>query len=469
MAPRAYLPILSVVLLCAAIVFALDPGHMDADALGMLAFIHSGNYRDWYPLLLPFLLKISLLLRVGPVFVLASQVFLVGLSMYAILAFFSTPFIAAAGSYCVLLCPAVLGYLGAITSHGILTAFLLCGVAALLYLDPSRRRRGCLALFVVSFLALSAASIARVAGMALTLPLFCVWVYLLAKELRLLPASRIVRLCGIAIVGCTVSFIAVLCGNALLSELFHPARTGPVQGVALYDISAISLRANRLFLDPQHFPDQNLNDLRKIFMKNNPDVLFFLGDPRTRVRIISSSDQTELLRTWRGCIAMYPGYYVTERWQMLRGLLGLDFRVPPQVPYHPGIDPNDQGYHLEHPTEDTLVVKYLAAFQNTFVDRPFIYLIVLLLAVTAIFLLRWETGYGGMLLLALSTGTFFFIAARFVATPSALLRYLWPSIVTSMLVSAAVGVRYLSGVLSRQARSEPTEASLARSCNAISR
>lgn len=466
---RWSLPILSVVLLCAAIIFSFDPGHMDADALGMLAFIHAGTYRDWYPLLLPLLLKISVALRVGPVAILAFQVLLVGLSTFAILAFFSNPLIAAAGSYCVLLCPAVLGYLGAITSHAILTAFLLCGVAALLYLDPSRRSRGRLALLSISFSALSAASIARITGVALTLPLFCIWVYLLSKELRLVHPNRGTRLSGIVITGCTLTAIAVLCGNTVLSALFHPIHTGPIQGIALYDISAISLRANRLFLDREHFPDQSLDDLRRIFVKNNPDVLFFLGDPRTRVRIIFSGDQTAVLRTWRGCIAMYPGYYVTERWQMLKSLLGLDFRVPPLVPYHPGIDRNDQGYHIEHQTEDAIVVKYLRAFQNTVVDRPFIYLIVLLLAVTSILLLRWESGYSGVVLLALATGNFVFVAGHFIATPSGLLRYLWPSIVTSMVISAAVAVRYLSILLSRHPRFEPTEASITEACDASSR
>ncbi len=466
---RWYLPTLSVVLLCAAIIFSFDPGHMDADALGMLAFIHTGTPRDWYPLLLPLLLKISGALRVGPVAVLAFQVLLVGISTFAILAFFSNPLIAAVGSYCVLLCPAVLGYLGAITSHAILTAFLLCAVAALLYLDPSRRSRGRPALFIISFCALSAASIARITGVALTLPLFCIWVYLLAKELRLLHPNRIARLSGITIAGCTLTASAVLCGNALLSALFHPIHTGPIQGIALYDISAISLRANRLFLDRQHYPDQKLDDLRRIFVKNNPDALFFLGDPRTRVLIIFSGDQTEVLRAWRGCIAMYPGYYLTERWQMFRSLLGLDFRVPPLVPYHPGIDSNEQGYHIEHPTEDLIVVKYLRAFQNTILDRPFIYLIVLLLAVTAILLLRWETSYTSIVLLALAAGNFVFVAGHFIATPSGLLRYLWPSIVISMVISVAVGARYLSLVLSRHPRCEPTEASITESCDASSR
>ncbi|MBV9034314.1 MAG: hypothetical protein JO182_07445 [Acidobacteriaceae bacterium] len=464
MLKRLHLPIFSVVLLCAAITFAFDPGHMDADALEMLRLMRSGQYRDWYPLLLPLLLKISIALRIGPVAVLALQVFAIGLSTYAILAFFSTPLIASIGCYCVLLCPAVLGYLGAITSHAILTASLLCGFASLIYLTkpmPDKQRIG---LFFVSFAALSISSVARVNALTFTVLGFCIWVLLLAKQFqrpsvaRLFHSGKIVRLVLISIAGCTIALTATALGNNFLSFLLHPIRTGPVQGLVLYDVVTISLRANRLFVDRQHFPSQNLDDLRRIYVKNNPDPLLFRGDPKKRLQVILTGDQSEVWRAWRGCVAMYPGYYVTERWQLLRGLLGLDFRVPPAVPYHPGIDANSLGYYIVHPAADAFVVSYLKDFENTLVDRPFVYLILLLLAVTAIVKLPYQLGDVRLILFAFAAGNILFVAGHFVATPSTLLRYLWPSIVSSMVLCAATAAAYVSLALRR---SVPAKAAIA--------
>src|SRR6185437_12041330 len=223
MSTRLHLPVLSVVLLCAAITFGFAPGHMDADVLGMLRYIRTGLYTDWYPLLLTFLLKIALGLRMGPVAVLAFQVFSVGLSTYAIIAFFSKPLTAAIISYFVLLCPAVLGYLGALTSHGILTSFLLCGCAALLYLNPRANDRRHVALFLTSFVALSLATIARDNAPILTIPLFCMWSLAFIKNRRLFQWSRLYRSVIIMTASCVLTIGVSLGGNAVLLRLFHPA------------------------------------------------------------------------------------------------------------------------------------------------------------------------------------------------------------------------------------------------------
>ena len=147
---------------------------------------------------------------------------------------------------------------------------------------------------------------------------------------------------------------------------------------------------------------------------------------------------------------MYPGYYITERWQLLRGLLGLDFRIPPVIPYHPFlIDKNDLGYHITNPAADAVVVKYLSEFQKTVVDRPFVYFILLLLAAPAIVLLPREYGDSRAVLLALGIGSFLYMASHFVAGPSTLLRYLWPCIVGNTVIGAAAAGYHVGLVKSR--------------------
>jgi len=276
------------------------------------------------------------------------------------------------------------------------------------------------------------------------------WSLAVIKNRRLLQWNGLYRTVTITTAGGVLAIGTSLCGNALLLRLFHPAHTTPVEWLAFYDISAISLRANRLFLDREHFPAQSLDSLRRIFVKNDPNPLILpLGDPALP-RLHMDANQTEVLRTWRGSIAMYPGYYITERWQLLRGLLGLDFRIPPVIPYHPFlIDKNDLGYHITNPAADAVVVKYLSEFQKTVVDRPFVYFILLLLAAPAIVLLPREYGDSRAVLLALGIGSFLYMASHFVAGPSTLLRYLWPCIVGNTVIGAAAAGYHVGLVKSR--------------------
>ncbi|MBV9308953.1 MAG: hypothetical protein JOZ45_22600 [Acidobacteriaceae bacterium] len=94
-------------------------------------------------------------------------------------------------------------------------------------------------------------------------------------------------------------------------------------------------------------------------------------------------------------------------------------------------------------------MSYLKDFENTLVDRPFVYLILLLLAVTAIVKLPYQLGDVSLILFAFAAGNILFVAGHFVATPSTLLRYLWPSIVSSMVLCAATAAAYVSLALRR--------------------
>ena len=429
--------ICSVLLLCVAITFCFAPGHMDADALGMLFWVKSGIYADWYPLLLPCLLKVAVVLQIGPTAVLAGQVLAVGMCTYAVLAFFASPIIAAICTYGVILCPAVLGYLGAITSHGILTAFLLCGFTGLLYLTRQLSPKQQLVLFGLSFGALALATIARQNGAAFTLPLYFVWMSLFLK--RFISRGIFRRLTAL-VLSCLIIVGVTAFTKYIFVLLLHPVHNEPAEALALYDISAISLRAHHLYLDRKHFPNQSLNDLQTIFRENNPDILTFRGwanIPPLRI-YHDPVDRSKLLHTLVECITQHPGYYVTERYHVFRGLLGLDFHSPPAVPFHPGIDGNTLDYHIDNPKADHLVVTYLGTFQDSFVDRPFIYFLFLFVAGGIIPSMLQQSPGVRLVLLSLAAGSLLNLTGYFFASPSTLLRYIWPSIVSNMIVTAVV-------------------------------
>lgn len=431
---------LSVLLLCTAIVFAFAPGHMDADILGMLRWAKSGGYTDWYPLLLPLLAKVCVLLGIGPGAILAFQVFSVGIGAYAFMMFFWRPPVAAICTYCVLLCPAVLGYLGAITSHGLMVALLVPGYAGLLYLTRPLSFRRSSTLFSFTFLALALATISRQNAAAFTLPAFCCWFFLLARELRFFETRRVIRNGIIFLVSCAALLGTGFTGKEVLASILKPIHTEPGACFLLYDISAISLRSHHLFLDRKHFPSQNLKDLQTIFLPYDIDVLVIWG--RANVPPLKwyndPQDTADLLRIWERCVTMHPGYYITERYHLLRGLLGLDFHSPPAVPFHPGIDPNRLGFHLADPESDTAVVIYLKDFQDTFADRAFVYFILALFAVLTTLPRISVSIEVRLVLLFIVSGSFLNAAGYFFFTPSTLLRYIWPSIVINMLVSIAL-------------------------------
>lgn len=448
---RPLIALLAVLLLCSAIVFAFAPGHMDADILGMLGWAKAGGYTDWYPLLMPLLAKLAVASGIGPGALLAFQVFGIGLCTYAFIAFFWRPLIAVICTYCVLLCPAILGYLGAITSHGLMLTLLAMGYTGLLYLTrslPARPRRF---LFAVTFASLALASISRQNAPTFTLPAFYCWFVLLTRHMRVPRTSRVVRTGLLLLSSCFVMLASATLGKVTLTEIFHPLHTEPAEYALLYDTSAISLRAHQLFLDKKHFPSQNLADLHKIFFPYAPDTLIFSGKKNVPALSLYSDpkDRAELMRVWRGCIAMYPGYYLTERWHLFRGLMGLYFRAPVDVPFHPGIDPNKLGYHLENPAADTIVVDYLRAFETTFVDRAFVYFILMALAAGIALFRIPQPPVVRLVLLSLICGSFLNAALYFFATPSTLLRYIWPSIVANALVTAALAP-YCIRVLTRR-------------------
>ncbi len=91
---------------------------------------------------------------------------------------------------------------------------------------------------------------------------------------------------------------------------------------------------------------------------------------------------------------------------MFRGLLGFNFHIPEAVTDHPGVDPNKLGYHIEHPKADSILVAYLKTFADSFVDRPFVYFILLALAIGILcFMLSYSPG-ARLVLFALAAGSF---------------------------------------------------------------
>lgn len=448
---RSNLAPLSVLLLCGAIVFAFAPGHMDADILGMLRWAKFGGYTDWYPLLLPLFAKVCVVLGIGPGAILAFQVFAVGSCTYAFMAFFWRPLTAAICTYFVLLCPAILGYLGAITSHGLMVTFLVAGYTGLLRLTKPSTSRRRVALFALTFAALALATVSRQNAPTFTLPAFYCWFFLLTRHLRAFESRKFVRAGLLFVASCVTVSVSATIGKAALETIFSPLHAEPSEYILLYDTSAISLRAHRLFLDKKHFPSQNLANLQKIFYPYNSDILIIWGhDGIPPLKLYSDPvDRAELMRTWRGCIAMYPAYYLTERYHLFRGLMGLNFHGPPDVPFHPDIDTNKLGYHLEDPVADAAAVGYLKEFQTTFVDRAFVYFILVLFAVGIGLFRIPQPATVRLVLLSIVCGSFFNAAGYFFATPSTLLRYIWPSIVANGIVTAALAP-YCLRLLMRQ-------------------
>lgn len=153
--------------------------------------------------------------------------------------------------------------------------------------------------------------------------------------------------------------------------------------------------------------------------------------------IIDNDRKGEVPAAWRTAIATAPLCYLSHRTTVFVEQMGMSDRGV-FYPVHGGIDTNDYGLSLAHPTAAQAVRTYVEAGAAPIWRRP-AWLYVLAAGLVGLAVLR--DGRQWRLLLALLGGSFAYAGVLFLVSPAADARYIFPASITcALLIAAALGM-----------------------------
>ncbi|SEH11743.1 hypothetical protein SAMN02745716_0866 [Thermoleophilum album] len=404
----------------------------------------SGRYTDWLAPLLAALWHPFYTLGVGPGWILTAQLMLFSTAVFALFRLACPTLIAALATGATLICPPILSMLIFLSRDTWFAVFMTAAVAALAHsAHPSRRssRRQMLALLIAAACLLLAQA-ARQNAFPVIATVVTAYSFL---ALRRSGSHRSVIRLGIAGAAGLLSAILALAVTEGAKRLLPISRLHPEQALYVYDLAALSDRANTLLLPPRPRM-RTVGELRAKWVPESPRALLF-GPDAPYPAPLSSRDVSELAARWRSEILHRPVSYVRVRTRLLLSLLGVSQR--PVWVTHPGIDPNNLGLALHFHGANRVLRTYLGAFADernngSVIYRPMLWIVG---AIALLAVLRRRTlervYFAGTLFVASAIGYSF---GLLVMAPVSAYRYGFPVLLFSFLalatgVLAAVGRR----------------------------
>lgn len=305
------------------------PGHMNGDTLYQLQQVRTGDITDKHSPVLQWLWHLVWPLGVGTGWALAATTaaFLAG--AYLLLRASLRPVAAAGGAALVALSPQVVGYLGGVIRDTWFAALVVL-TFGLLAAAAGRQGRARLALLaaavVAAWLALATrqnAGSAVFVALALVPVLGLGWLGALARRWPgWSPRRRVLVAGGIGLGACVLLIASQLALSAV-----------------------IGVRSDR----PEEF----------LYSQDISRITESTGD---RSEPAKGSDADETRDNWLRTVSAHPFAYARVRAEMLLDNLAVTRR--PVVVYHPGIDPNEQGFVIANPGENEAMLDYLEAFSD---------------------------------------------------------------------------------------------------------
>ena len=425
---RPYLPIAGLVLLIllAALLF---PGMLNMDSAGMLDQAMRGQFNDWHSPAVSLLWRGLNHLYPGPasLLTLGLALFVAGGCWFARAA---TANLAAGIAAMLLLClwPPILNDLSLVGKDQAFIACLMPFIALVCQVKNAGRLTSPM-LALLAVLLFAACAIRQDSALCL-LPALVM--------LYRLPLATRSKGFGWGLAG-TLAILSVVLGLGLASAFNRlVARayvTFPIQTTLVHDLAGISARAD-LYQMPS-YTDPRL-DLAMVKARYSPvtgdPLLFDMQNPIVKI-VAAPDDVRELERAWANAVLNHPRPYLEHRAATFAALLGLE---PPQdyQLYQPNTDETGARWHhltaaqhIKNP-HNALLTFYRGSLMPALLPSPifrgYAYDLAILLEIgLALFRRR---GPHDAVILALGSGALLHQAALLFASPAALFRYLYPSV-----------------------------------------
>jgi hypothetical protein len=273
-----------------------------------------------------------------------------------------------------MLFPPVLGWAVVLSRDVWYGTMLLAAAAALRFLMfDSGGKAARIAAWAAAGAGILMAAAVRQNGIVGLLPVLALAAWLLVDELS--SARRLtVRVAYTAFATLTAAFLTLGVVRLLTYQVIDAHRTHIDQALYIYDLAAVSERSGEYLFSPRTLPKAEFGSLVRAFDPDNvdsilwgPDAFFDLG----------SSDTAALRSEWIDLLREHPLDYARARAHLFARMLA----VPPAEPvwtYQPTSASRalaSEAFGLPNRAVD----RYLREFSTSFLQRPFLYLVPILL------------------------------------------------------------------------------------------
>jgi hypothetical protein len=441
---------ISILLLAAAALIAACfwPGHMNADTLNQISEVQSGNLTNQFAPVISAIWHQFHEIGAGPGWVLTAQLVAFLAGSYIVLRVAFGTLTAAIVAILVTLSPPVFGQIGLLGRDTWFVAILVLTFGLTIRAANSQARER----VVFAVLAMVGAWLAiatrpnAMPGVVLVLIVIAALGLAAWKARR--PASRAFstdrRLVAAATVVGIAATLALMGVNVAASAALHARDINPEQGIAIYDLAAISHRERKNLFPPEVMPERGM---RPVDASWNPDsnIAYVVG-PTASIQLYLPPDKVRTLTdSWFDAVTKYPGTYLAERWTLFLRQIGVTRKA--NVAYHPGIDGNPFGYRIRFDDLNEAATDYLDLFAEEDLEGGRVYTIWIYLALglagSFVLLIQRDStpalravGAFGLTILTYQSGLF-------IGAPATQYRYEFPMVAVAMLVSIVAAKRLI--------------------------
>ena len=423
---RLLLCMLAALVGCLIEIASFYPGYINSDSLDQLLQARRGIYLLYHPPIMAWIWRPLDALFPGPIGMLVLQNAFLWSGLAIIVALASKRKVAALLVLAIGLSPAVVAQLSTVWKDSQLGAALVLAWALLL----TGRQRSSLVAVLASVPPLIYASAVRSNGPTAAFPIAVFLGMTLHQEFY----RRSRR--GKWVAGAVAGVLVVEAGVFSNDVLGVRGTVQPLQGPFLHDLVGMSFDTgnNELPGYLQSGPHaSDLGSLREIYKPDNLDPLFWTkgrslwvtSDPR---------DVKELYHRWLTAVSRHPILYLRHRWELFSGLLGLGVENV-IYPFQWQVEPNSLGIVKTRGILNKWAMSYLELTKNTVFFRAWAYLLLTFLTGIASFrYLRFGYLRSQDSVLCLAFSVYLYAFAYFFVTPTGAFRYIWWSVVGSLLM-----------------------------------
>jgi hypothetical protein len=411
------------------------PGLINFDTAEMLNQAVSGYCRDWHSPAIVVLWRVLNQLVPGPAALLG-----VGLALYSAGALYFAQLSAGRLLPCLgifaLLClwPPLLNDLVVVGKDQLFATCFMLFIAFLLAALKEGRLGGGTMLWLVPLLFAACAvrhdsAVLLIPGLALLFRLK--WRWKTAGALAL--GSMLITL---AVVGAFNRFVA------------HAERDFPIQTTLIHDLAGISAQTDHPLIPTYADPGFDLPLMKQRYSPRTGDpLMFYPGQPD--IQITNDKRQAEELKIlWERSVLRYPRAYLQHRFASFTYLIGIEdpltfqlFQLDTDLTMHHSY-PHLADINLRNP-DNAAVNAYrrtiIPALRDTLIFRGYAYDLVILLGIGLALYRRRKLQ--DQLIVALGSGALLHQAVLFFASPAALFRYLYPTVLTCLVILVLTGAR----------------------------
>jgi hypothetical protein len=248
-------------------------------------------------------------------------------------------------------------------------------------------------------------------------------------------AARVRRLAAATGAGAAAT-LALLASLSAVSAAAGTTDVDPEQHLYIYDLAALSLRAERNLFPAAVMPER---DLAAIQSRWDPDSMAnFQWHPDAPIAAHLEPDRAdELAAAWRRAILRHPIAYLDARIELFSRQIGLS-RAGRWI-YHPGIDDNPLGLHIRFPAANQRAREYVEAFAAPTLDGSILHEAWLYLLGAAAGAWTWlrRRSWPLLVLGALALSALTYQIGLFFGAAATQHRYEFPAVAIGLVVLAA--------------------------------